>query len=374
MNVLKKIILTFTVIISANLLFAQNPIYLEISDCTKEFKYSYTEPNGVNSGYVAYQFVLNDYETVILETSTYDSKIVSNNSPIATSRISCSESLQKQLPVETIEKIQDGKQDVYLLKPNSNGFTVLSVTDATYQVYLPYDKYLRVVARAYEFDYDGKKEYETGAVLKTAGEGDFVLFDEASIDCYDKPTFMHVPLNFMETANIEYILGVGVVRQYSDLMEHRLLSIDGQPIQQYLTTFCNKDFVETETIPELHETSVAEEVIENTTENTVLMIPDFEQETIVIKEEEGINMSLVEEGMGEIIENATESSKGKSEIYKSIPVNREVISKKNIHIVVAGETLYSISKKFNLTTTQLKKMNQLEENTITIGQKLKIKE
>ena len=41
----------------------------------------------------------------------------------------------------------------------------------TYQIYLPNDKYLRVIAPEYGFDYDGSKSYEVGAELKTAGEG-----------------------------------------------------------------------------------------------------------------------------------------------------------------------------------------------------------
>lgn len=381
MNIFKKTILSFVLISSVNFLFAQSPIYLEISDCTKKFQYTYTEPNGVNSGYFTYLFELNDFETVILEASTYDSKTIASNSTIANNRISCDESLQQQLSVETIEAIQKGKQDIYLLKPNNNDFSVLNVTDVTYQVYLPNDKYLRVVGRDYEFDYDGKKTYEAGAVLKTAGEGDFILFEETSIDCFDKPTFMHIPVNFMETANIEYILGIGLVRQYSDLMEHRLVAIDGQPIQQYLSNFCNQDYTEAipetlpeaEATPELYETPV-EEYAEVSSEKPVLMVPDFVQETVVIEEgENDINMSLVEEGMDEIIGNAITVSKGNTIIHKSIPVSREVVNNENIHVVEAGETLYSISKKYNLTTIQLKELNQLKDNTIEIGQKLKIK-
>lgn len=357
--------ITVMVITSVNVLFAQSPIYLEISDCTKEFQYVYSEPNGVEATYFTYQFTLNEFETVVLEASTYDSKTISSSALIANNRLTCNEALENQLSVETIEKIQAGKQDIYLLKPNKDGFMVLNVTDAIYQVYLPDDKYLRVVTRAYEFDYDGQKTYETGADLKTAGEGDLVLFQEESIDCYDKPTFMHVPVNFMETANIEYVLGLGIVKQYSDLMEHRLVAIDGQPIYQYLITLCNPDATVTETVE-----ASTEVYVETAPEKPTLVVPDITRETVV----EGVNMSLVEEGVGAVMENTTSEGKGNTVIYKSIPVSREAISKKNIHIVSAGETLYSISKKYNLTTTQLKAMNQLEEDTIEIGQRLKIKE
>jgi flagellum-specific peptidoglycan hydrolase FlgJ len=43
-------------------------------------------------------------------------------------------------------------------------------------------------------------------------------------------------------------------------------------------------------------------------------------------------------------------------------------SKPNSHIVVKGDTLYSISKKYGLTVESLKSLNELGSNTINIGQ------
>lgn len=43
------------------------------------------------------------------------------------------------------------------------------------------------------------------------------------------------------------------------------------------------------------------------------------------------------------------------------------------HVVVAGETIYSIAKKYNLTTYQLKTANNLTENELVVGQRLMIK-
>lgn len=43
------------------------------------------------------------------------------------------------------------------------------------------------------------------------------------------------------------------------------------------------------------------------------------------------------------------------------------------HVVIAGETIYSIAKKYNLTTYQLKSFNNLTVNELTLGQKLIIK-
>jgi LysM repeat protein len=43
------------------------------------------------------------------------------------------------------------------------------------------------------------------------------------------------------------------------------------------------------------------------------------------------------------------------------------------HTVITGETIYSIAKKYNLTTYQLKSFNNLTSNEVTVGQKLLIK-
>jgi LysM repeat protein len=44
----------------------------------------------------------------------------------------------------------------------------------------------------------------------------------------------------------------------------------------------------------------------------------------------------------------------------------------NSYLVVKGDTLYSISKKFNISVSDLIKTNNIKDNTISIDQTLKI--
>tara|TARA_Y100001933_G_scaffold38221_1_gene34103 strand:+ start:189 stop:722 length:534 start_codon:yes stop_codon:yes gene_type:complete len=44
--------------------------------------------------------------------------------------------------------------------------------------------------------------------------------------------------------------------------------------------------------------------------------------------------------------------------------------KEKSHIVEKGETLYSISKKFNITIQKLKELNNLDNNNLSVGQKI----
>ena len=43
------------------------------------------------------------------------------------------------------------------------------------------------------------------------------------------------------------------------------------------------------------------------------------------------------------------------------------------HTVIKGDTLYSISRKYGLSVTELQKLNDLKDNTLSIGQKLIVK-
>ncbi len=52
--------------------------------------------------------------------------------------------------------------------------------------------------------------------------------------------------------------------------------------------------------------------------------------------------------------------------------NRESTTSKT-YTVKKGDTLYSISKRYNLSVDELKRINNLPDNTISVGQKLKIK-
>lgn len=58
-----------------------------------------------------------------------------------------------------------------------------------------------------------------------------------------------------------------------------------------------------------------------------------------------------------------------------IPINTkdQVSSKSDVYQVSQGDTLYSISKKFNISVDDLKRKNDIGDNSISIGQNLKIK-
>ena len=50
-----------------------------------------------------------------------------------------------------------------------------------------------------------------------------------------------------------------------------------------------------------------------------------------------------------------------------------ILYNENQYIVVKGDTLYSISKKFNITIDELKKKNNINDNSLSLGQSLNVK-
>ena len=72
---------------------------------------------------------------------------------------------------------------------------------------------------------------------------------------------------------------------------------------------------------------------------------------------------------GEFIKEVKELNDGEN-IEKSIVIKN---TKGSFYKVKKGDTLYSLSKRFGLSVDLIKEINNLEDNTISIGQKLLIK-
>ena len=66
-------------------------------------------------------------------------------------------------------------------------------------------------------------------------------------------------------------------------------------------------------------------------------------------------------------------SKGKDSIVNPRNRNNILPSYNELHTVKKGETLFFVAKKYGLSLQEIKALNKLEKNEVTIGQKLKIK-
>jgi flagellum-specific peptidoglycan hydrolase FlgJ len=58
---------------------------------------------------------------------------------------------------------------------------------------------------------------------------------------------------------------------------------------------------------------------------------------------------------------------------KNLDKKEEIADNNDQYKVIKGDTLYSISKKFNLTIDELKKKNNISDNSLSLGQSLNVK-
>lgn len=77
--------------------------------------------------------------------------------------------------------------------------------------------------------------------------------------------------------------------------------------------------------------------------------------------------------MKEIELKSINSYKEDEKLLIGVSVFVKPLKNSNFHIVRPKETLYSISKKHNITVEKLKRLNGLKSNIIRIGMRLKIR-
>ena len=94
-----------------------------------------------------------------------------------------------------------------------------------------------------------------------------------------------------------------------------------------------------------------------------------EEEEIIIVEEDD-KEKIVIDNVKKVVEVAEKIAEKKKTITKT-PTKKSVSGK--THVVTKGDTLYNISRKYNLTVDQLKKLNKLPDNNIGLGQELIVK-
>ncbi|MDH7912691.1 LysM peptidoglycan-binding domain-containing protein [Winogradskyella sp. SYSU M77433] len=87
-----------------------------------------------------------------------------------------------------------------------------------------------------------------------------------------------------------------------------------------------------------------------------------------LKQANNLQTTLVDEGQKLLVKNFDLVDKNSSNLDAD---SKETAS--NYHVVVKGETLYSLAKRYNLSLEELKQQNNLSSNLIKVGQKLKVR-
>nr|WP_262711321.1 LysM peptidoglycan-binding domain-containing protein [Mariniflexile fucanivorans] len=67
------------------------------------------------------------------------------------------------------------------------------------------------------------------------------------------------------------------------------------------------------------------------------------------------------------------NSKEKAAVASNQQTSIKTVKENRFHIVEKGETLYSISKQYDMTVSELQKINGLKDNALNVGQELQVK-
>ena len=90
-----------------------------------------------------------------------------------------------------------------------------------------------------------------------------------------------------------------------------------------------------------------------------------------LKKANNLETTLVKTGQSLRVRNLDSDSNSATQVnaYTNYETNNS-----NFHRVENGETLYSLAKRYNLTLNELKSLNNLKSNLITVGQKLRVRD
>lgn len=185
---------------------------------------------------------------------------------------------------------------------------------------------------------------------------------------------------FILTCSILLVTSISVIAQ--DEIEYKDVILDGKPAKLNIAT---GEIILVK--PEEIKKEKPSEIIEQPKSSDIYVVnaEDFH----VVKEDETLfdiskkyNVSLTKLKQANNLET-TLINKGQKlrvknfdEISESINENKSISKKNtsNFHVVESGETLYSLSRRYNLSINQLKSNNNLNTNLIKVGQKLRVRD
>ena len=94
-----------------------------------------------------------------------------------------------------------------------------------------------------------------------------------------------------------------------------------------------------------------------------------------LKKANNLETTLINKGQKLRVKNFNKNTESTSHTHANSTYERHSeVNNSNVHIVDKDETLYSLSKRYNLSLNELKSLNNLSSNLITIGQKLRVRD
>ena len=93
---------------------------------------------------------------------------------------------------------------------------------------------------------------------------------------------------------------------------------------------------------------------------------------ILIAEDDPDDALMLQDAFSEINQNIPKE-KAKFTPVETPPAGAKPILADGTYTVVKGDTLYSLSKKFNISIEELKRKNNMTDNSLSLGQTIIVK-
>lgn len=353
--IINRLVLSLTIAIIPFYLSAARMFILFNEDCMERLEYESANRNA--DPFVAYQVNVGDGEKVILEIGQ-ESKNTTTKLPTPT--IGCDNGVFN-LPM--VQKINSRIDEVFLVvKRNNRRYTVSPVNFATY--FSVKGDVISVISPKYKFQFN-TKEGAIGENISTEKTADVFFEGRLEQECTGAYVFRQIAQG-SQTPYTDLVLipEVGIIEMRS-----------GRTLDQALTNGMKLEQVNDDSFDDYLEEKCEESLSDNVLANSK---PGQAKEAEVTPSGAvGYDMTVKNGNVRQRIPSSTnQPSSNIPNTVNRAPANTNTAltpgGTNQYHTVKKGETLYRISKQYDISVGQIKSWNNLNSNLITTGSQLMV--
>ncbi|NET31393.1 MAG: LysM peptidoglycan-binding domain-containing protein [Cyanothece sp. SIO1E1] len=309
----------------------------------------YQSPNKSVDPFVAYQINVGDGEKVILEIGQ-ESRNTTSKLPTPT--VGCDNGV---FNLSMVQKINAHIDEVFLVvKKNNRRYTVSPVNFATH--FMVKEDVVSVYSPKYKFEFN-TKEGAIGENISRESTADVFFEGRLEKECTGAYVFRQIAQGSRTPyTDLVLIPEVGIIEMRS-----------GQTLDQALTNGMQLTKVNDDKFDDYLEEKCEESLSDNVLANTK---PGQSGGTEVTPSGPiGYDMTVKQGNVRQRNNNTVNTRPNTTPIPQSA---NQVGGTNQYHIVKKGETLYRISKQYNITVGQIKAWNNLNSNLIKTGSQLMV--
>lgn len=384
---MKKIAILFFWLASVQFAFAVETTYVkyEVNSCIQQYYYKAADNSG-NGAKAYYDFHVNltDKERTVVRTQKMGSYKKADYN-LTGNLVDCANKKTHTFQSMT-GKVATGDKVIYFIEEAKDEYIVYKGISAIYEIYNT--DYFYSYAPEYAFKYVYNEDYKPSQKLKEDREsGVITLFSGKSKNgCNDQFGIVQMPDYACSTqVSKEYLRDIGLYVEKNQDGFFMLKKVDGMEVGEYLKWRCSgfRSDLNPANIPAAYDITMNGNTAKG---GESLVVSSFNGSAAPSENQaKGESKAAVTnsnwliasfEGGNTKAKTSDLAETVKSDIPKEYDMptpqnNNTTINEK--HIIKTGDTLYNLSKKYNVSVDELKTWNGLPNSDILIGQELIVK-